>query len=139
MTLVVDANVAVKWLVQQQGADDVRRVQAYRGPLVAPAMLIAETANGLWRHVANGDVSATNAQAAVAGLAWWFHELVEDHSLAGPALTLAIELNYSLYNCLYPALARTRSAPLVTADKKFINRLSATQYSSNVVHLADWK
>jgi predicted nucleic acid-binding protein len=139
MTLVVDANVAVKWFVQQQGTDDARRVQAYRGPLVAPAMLIAETANGLWRHVANGDISATHAQAAVAGLAWWFHELVEDHSLAEPALTLAIELNYSLYDCLYLALARTRSAPLITADKKFINRLSATRHASNVVHLADWK
>ena len=138
MTLVVDANVAVKWFVQQQGTDDARRVQAYRGPLVAPAMLISETTNGLWRHVSHGDISSANAQGAVAGLAWWFHELVEDHSLAGPALSLAIELNYSPYDCFYLALARIRSAPLVTADKKFINRLSATPYSSNVIHLAAW-
>jgi predicted nucleic acid-binding protein len=41
MTLVVDANVAIKWFVQQQGSDDARRVQAYPGPLIAPALLIA--------------------------------------------------------------------------------------------------
>jgi predicted nucleic acid-binding protein len=139
MTLVVDANIAVKWFVQQQGTDDARRVQAYRGPLVAPAILIAETTNGLWRHVMNGDIPAISAQAAVAGLAWWFHELVEDQSLAAQALTLAIELGYSSYDCFYLALALSRSAPLVTADKRFINRLSATSYFSNVVHLPDWK
>src|SRR5688500_9103831 len=103
MTLVVDANVAVKWFVQQQGTDDARRLQAYRGPLIAPAMLIAETTNGLWRHVTSGDIQAASAQAAVAGLAWWFHELVEDHSLASPALTLAVDLNYSSYDCFYLA------------------------------------
>jgi predicted nucleic acid-binding protein len=30
------------------------------------------------------------------------------------------------------------SAPLVTADKKLINRLASTQYASNVIHLSDW-
>jgi hypothetical protein len=30
MTLVVDANVAVKWFIQQQGSDDARRVQLSR-------------------------------------------------------------------------------------------------------------
>jgi len=138
MTLVVDANVAVKWFIQQQGTDDARRVQAYRGPLLAPAMLISETTNGLWRHVARGDISAANAQTAITGLAWWFHELVEDQSLAAPALTLAIEFNYAPYDCFYLALSLARSAPLVAADRKFINRLPATQYKSQVVHLSDW-
>jgi predicted nucleic acid-binding protein len=138
MTLVVDANVAVKWFIQQQGTDDARRVQAYRGPLIAPAMLVSETTNGLWRHVTRGDISAVNAQSAVTGLAWWFHELVEDQSLAASALTLAVELNYAPYDCFYLSLAVARSAPLVTADKRFINQLSATQYKSHVVHLSDW-
>ena len=135
MTVIVDANIAVKRFVQQQGTDAARRVQAYRGPLIAPAMLISETTNGLWRHVAIGEISAANAQAAVTGLAWWFHE----HSLAAPALTLAVELNYPCYDCFYLALALSRSAPLVTADKRFINRLTPTQYSSSIIHLPDWK
>jgi predicted nucleic acid-binding protein len=43
MTVVVDANVAVKWFIEQHGSDDARRVQAYRGPLIAPSGLISET------------------------------------------------------------------------------------------------
>jgi predicted nucleic acid-binding protein len=80
-----------------------------------------------------------DAEAAVAALPWWFHELVEDHLLAQPALTMAIELDYATYDCFYLALSRARSAPLVTADKRFINRLASTAYASQVVHLSDWK
>jgi predicted nucleic acid-binding protein len=138
MTIVVDANVAVKWFIEQQGSDDARRVQSYRGPLIAPGLLICETTNGLWRHVMRGDIVASDAEAAAAGLPWWFYELVEDHQLAQPALTLAIELDYAAYDCFYLALSRKRSAPLVTADKRFINRLGSTPYASNVVHLSDW-
>jgi predicted nucleic acid-binding protein len=138
MTIVVDANVAVKWFIDQQGSDDARRVQAYRGPLIAPSFLICETTNGLWRHVMRGDIAAGDAEVATAGLPWWFHELVEDHQLAQLALTLAIELDYAAYDCFYLALSRKRSAPLVTADKRFINRLGSTPYATNVIHLADW-
>jgi predicted nucleic acid-binding protein len=138
MTLVVDANVAVKWFVQQQGPDHARRVQAYNGPLIAPALLIAETANGLWRHIQRGDVTANQARTAIVGLPKWFSELVEDQSLAPSAMDLSTGLNYSTYDCIYLALSRARSAPLVTADKRLINHLSTTQYKSHVVHLSDW-
>jgi predicted nucleic acid-binding protein len=53
-------------------------------------------------------------------------------------LDLATELNYSPYDCIYLALSLARSAPLVTADKRFINHLVATQYRSNVVELENW-
>jgi predicted nucleic acid-binding protein len=138
MTLVVDANVAIKWFVQQHGTDDARRVQAYRGALVGPAMLVAETCNGLWRHVVRGDIAADLAKTAVIGLSRWFDELVEDQLLAAAALDLAVDLNYSVYDCPYLALARARAAPLVTADQRLINRLATTAYKSHVIHLSDW-
>ena len=138
MTLVIDANVAVKWFIQQAGSDDARRVQSYRGALIAPAILIAETANGIWRHVQRGDVSPSLARTAVVGLPRWFDELVADHLLAAEALDLAVELNYATYDCIYLALSISRSAPLVTADKRFINRLASTKHARHVIHLADW-
>ena len=138
MTLVVDANVAVKWFIQQQGSDDARRVQLYRGNLIAPAMLVSETTNALWRHVARGDVPTDHARSAVVGLPRWFNELVDDQSLALAALDLAAELNYAPYDFFYLALSIERRAPLVTADRRLINRLAPTPYKSHVIHLADW-
>jgi predicted nucleic acid-binding protein len=94
MILVVDANVAVKWFIQQPGSDHARRVQTHKDPLIAPALLVAETASGLWRHVRRGDVPASQARVALVGLPKWFDELVEDLSFAPRALDLATELNY---------------------------------------------
>jgi len=138
MTLVVDANVAVKWFIQQPGSDRARVVQAHKEPLVAPALLIAETANGLWRHVRRGDVTASQARIAVVGLPKWFDELVEDQVLAARAMDLAVELDYSPYDCIYLALSLARSAPLVTADRRFINRLATTPYGASIVDLSNW-
>jgi hypothetical protein len=56
-------------------------------------MLVSETTNGVWRHVARGDISLSAARLAIVGLPRWFAELVDDRSLAAPALDLAGELN----------------------------------------------
>src|SRR5438105_3573915 len=138
MTLVIDANVAVKWFIEQQGSDDARRVQSYRGSLIAPAMLVSETTNALWRHVARGDVLPDHARSAVVGLPRWFNGPVDDQRLALRALDLATDLNYAPYDLFYLALSIERRAPLVTADRRFINRLAATPYKPHVVHLSDW-
>ena len=138
MTLVIDANVAVKWFIQQQGSDDARRVQAYQGGLIAPAMLISETTSVLWRHVQRGDVPPDHARSALVALPRWFNELVEDQSLALQAFDLAVTLNYAPYDLFYLALAIDRGSLLVTADQRFINRLTATPYTSRIIHLADW-
>jgi predicted nucleic acid-binding protein len=139
MTIVVDANVAIKWFIEQPGTDDAQRVQQYKGPLIAPALLLSETTSGLWRHVTRGDIDVSEAKTAVVNLPRWFSELAEDRLLAPVALDLAVELNNSPYDCFYLALAIERGAPLVTADKRFINRLSQTAYTSLVIHLPDWK
>jgi predicted nucleic acid-binding protein len=138
MTLVIDANVAEKWFIQQQGSEDARRVQAYQGGLIAPAMLISETTSALWKHVGRGDVPADHARSALVALPRWFNELVEDQSLALPALDLAVTLNYAPYDLFYLALAIDRGSLLVTADQRFINRLAGTAYKSRIVHLTDW-
>ena len=138
MTLVIDANVAVKWFIQQQGSDDARRVQAYQGGLIAPAMLISETTSTLWRHVQRGDVPPEHARSALVALPRWFNELVEDQSLALQAFDLAVTLNYAPYDLFYLALAIDRGSLLVTADQRFINRLAATPYKSRIIHLTDW-
>ena len=138
MTIVVDANVAIKWFIEQPGTDHAQRVQQYSGPLIAPALLLSETTSGLWRHIARGDIQAAEARTAVVNLPRWFSELVEDRLLAPAALDLAVELNNSPYDCFYLALAIARGAPLVTADKRFINRLSPTAYTPHIIHLPDW-
>lgn len=70
---------------------------------------------------------------------WQFvPQFVDMAELAGPALALARELDHSVYDCVYLALARRRGAPFATLDRQFVDRIATTRFAGDVVHLADW-
>ena len=47
-TLVIDASVAVKWVVEENGTPEVLALRQ-RARLIAPELLVAECANILWK------------------------------------------------------------------------------------------
>ena len=138
MTLVVDANVALKWFVPQTDRLAALNVQSYAGPLIAPSIIFPEVANGLWRHVRSGDISSVRANGAISALEKSFVEIVPDSQLTSPALTIAIALDHSPYDCIYLALAERENAKLVTADQAFFHKLFKTRRTKNIVLLHQW-
>jgi predicted nucleic acid-binding protein len=136
--LVVDANVATKWFVDQVHSDLAELVQNSTQPLIAPQLMIAEVADALRKHVRVKDISIEQARVALASLPRSFSEIVAMEQLADAALTLARKIEHSAYDCFYLALAESRSARLVTADTRLINQVARTKYKSHVIHLADW-
>jgi predicted nucleic acid-binding protein len=136
--LVVDANVATKWFVDQVHSDLAELVQNSTQPLIAPQLMIAEVADALRKQVRVKDISIEQARVALASLPRSFSEIVAMEQLADAALTLARKIEHSAYDCFYLALAKSRSARLVTADTRLINQVARTKYKSHVIHLADW-
>jgi predicted nucleic acid-binding protein len=136
--LVIDASVATKWFVDQVHSDIAELVQTSAEPLVAPQLLIAEVADALRKHVRARDISLEQATSALASLPEWFNEIVAMEGLAEAAVTLARRIEHSAYDCFYLVLAETRSASLVTADARLVNRVARTKYKSHVIHLTDW-
>ena len=138
MTLVVDANVAVKWVVANPDTDRADAVISSGEELIAPDLLVAEFANALWRYVRARDIILDQAIEAVAGLRTLFSELAPSLELAPAALQLAIGLDCSPYDCLYAALALDRKCGFVTADRKFAERLRASRRLAGVKLLDDF-
>jgi predicted nucleic acid-binding protein len=136
--LVVDANIVTKWFVDQVHSDLAELVQNSTQPLLAPQLMIAEVADALRKHVRVGDISIEQAREALASLPRSFSEIVAMEQIADAALTLARKIEHSAYDCFYLALAESRSARLVTADARLVNRVAKTKYKSHVIHLADW-
>ena len=121
--IVVDASVAVKWLVPEADEDAAERILEEEPRLVGPTLLRTEVAAAIARKVRFGEIGSEQAEAALA--AWTamlrrpeVHLIPEDHDLAR-ALALALELNHPLQDCVYLALAERLEAALVTADEKF--------------------
>lgn len=117
MSIIVDASVALKWVVNEPGTAAALAIRSEQ--LVAPVIWIAEAANALWRHVRLGEASAIEALARIARLerAPVLSLPIEPHVAA--ALELAIRCNHPVYDCLYLALAIQQDTQVVTADRRF--------------------
>jgi predicted nucleic acid-binding protein len=121
-TLVIDASIAVKWVVEEQGTPEALAVRQ-RAKLIAPELLVAECTNILWKKVQRGELLKEEALLAARLLQGAEIELLPTRSSLEAATRLAIELGHPAYDCLYLALAIEHDCRFVTADERFLRKL----------------
>ena len=115
---VVDASVAVKWVLEEEDSWMARGLVSLR--LLAPEFMLLECANVLWHRVRRGELDEAKVRAKLHWLSKSPVALVPDRDLIKPALDLAVTLAHPVYDCLYLALAEDELLPLVTADRRLI-------------------
>jgi predicted nucleic acid-binding protein len=91
------------------------------------------------RFVRRGVMAADLPASALPEIWRFVPQIVDVFDLAEPAMALARELDNSVHDCVYLALARRRGAPFVASDQKLVARLACTRYRNDVVRLIDWK
>jgi predicted nucleic acid-binding protein len=114
---VVDASVAVKWVIGEAGEDAAARL-ATRS-LSAPDILLAECASALWSKARRREIDEDEAAAALLTLSEAPVVMTAVPILVADALRLAFLLAHPIYDCLYLALSLQTRTPLVTADRRF--------------------
>ncbi len=135
MRFVVDASVAIKWLVAEEQSDIAARLLDGTHALFAPRLLAAEVGNALWRKVRVGEIEARQAGALAAALPELPVGWANDDELSADALRIAISLERPAYACTYLALAHSLGAKLITADAHFVSAIAATEHGSAVIAL----
>lgn len=118
--LILDASVAIKLVVREEGSEAAAALLDGR-PLYAPALMRIEAANALWSMARRRLIPAGGAADAL--------DLLLRMPLASPpqgvdptaeALRLAALLDHPVYDCVYLSLAATLRLPVVTADRRFL-------------------
>ena len=137
MRLVVDASVAVKWLVAEEGSDAADRLLAGGDELHAPRLMASEIANALWRKARTGEIERGQAGILTAAVPEMPVHWSSDETVCADAVRLAVALDRPVYDCVYLALAHQVDARLVTADTRFANALVTTGHGGTVVTLHD--
>jgi predicted nucleic acid-binding protein len=126
---VVDASVAIKWLVDEPLSERAAKLLKDDLPLAAPELIYAEAANALWAIARRGQISAADVREAL--------DLLADVPLTVPssmrqlmaaAARLANDLDHPVYDCLYLALALQEQRPVITADRRFCDVVQAHPY-----------
>lgn len=135
--LVVDASVAVKWYVPEEGSGAAANLLDSSHLLVAPDLLAAELGNVLWKKVRRGEL--TSDEAAEIAAAFVAHNPVllrPSVPLLGAALDVAMRYDRTVYDALYLALAVAENGRLATVDERLRNALQGTPLERFVLLLA---
>jgi len=124
--VVVDASLAVKWVLKEPYADEALALAsewaATETRPAAPCLLLLEATNVLHRRAALGHISPFQAKQLLAGLLNMGIEVRESPQLHLRALELAQELQMAaVYDTHYLALAEILGCDLWTADERFFN------------------
>ena len=128
--VVVDANLAFKWLIRENGTDEAFSLRATwesRGTRVTgPDLLSLEVTNVLHRRVLRGDLSTAQAVRLIEALLASGLDLYETSGLHGRAIELAQAMGQGAsYDSHYLALAEALDCELWTADERFQRAASA--------------
>lgn len=126
--LVIDASVAIKWVVTEDGTPEAVSLRSGTS-LCAPDLLVAECANILWKKVVRNELTAQEAVLAARILEHATVELHPMRPLMERATQLAIDLDHPAYDCIYLALAQANGWQFVTADKRLLDKV---QRSANL-------
>ena len=118
---VVDACVAVKWVIEEPGSKEARLLFLAR--LEAPDVMLVECANILWKKVHVRGLAENQAIERWDTLAGSPVALIPSGELLEAALRLSLEIDHPVYDCLYMALAMRSNVPLVTDDRELFNAM----------------
>ena len=136
---VVDASVAVKWLVTEPLSDEAATLLDPGVTLLAPDLLFAEAASALSAKFRRGEMDREELAETVNLLrAAPVATPLSMRQLAASSARLAADLGHSVYDCFYLALAIAEDFPVVTADTRFYDKVRKHPYlGDRVVHVAD--
>ena len=139
--VVVDASLAIKWLVEEDDSDRAYALfldwDASGVQIAAPYLMLAETVNALHRKVVDGKLTPQSMSRILENmdaLEIRFHNLPNMH---GRAWRLADQLSQgAVYDSIYLALAERLDCELWTADRRFYR--AARRFSDRIRWLGDF-
>lgn len=123
MSLVIDASIAIKWVIQEPDSAPALALRQTR--LAAPDLMVSECANVLWKKARRGELTSAEAILAARLIARADVQLHPMRALIEPAARLAIALDHPAYDCFYLALAKAIGDKFVTADAAFYRKVTA--------------
>lgn len=134
---IVDASVAVKWLIPEDHSEKaVKLLEDWaeeEAELYAPRLLRLEVANALTKYVDRGILDAEKAAGGFEA----FREIAlnyvdEDWPLIVDALKASMTEDLTVYDALYFTLAKNLNATLITADEGLIEKVREEVTVENV-------
>lgn len=139
--LVIDASIAIKWLVPEAFTAEARRFLGPEYRMNVPSFFAAECGNVfLKKALQRGEMTFEQARKNLAELLAKPRRTYNTDALAPAALDLALEVarpKLAIYDFIYLALAIQLDCGYLTADRVFFDAMQPTPHGSRMVWVAD--
>jgi predicted nucleic acid-binding protein len=134
---VVDANVAIKWVLSENHSDAAVRLLDDAYELLVPDFFFPEIGNIFWKRVRRGETTLELAQQDLNVLMSGDLQICPSKPLMNQALSIAVRVDQAVYDCVYLALAVTNNCQMVTADERFYNALLSDVLSAHLMWIEE--
>jgi len=135
--VVVDASVAIKWFVLEIHSDAAARWLDPDVLICVPDLIAAELGNTVWKKLRRDEITPDEAAEILSGFRKLKLEITPSMTLLPAAFALAAELDRTVYDSLYLALAIARDSRLITADQKFHSAVMMSSFARHIAWVAD--
>lgn len=139
---VVDASLALKWVVDEEDSDKALELSSSWGEfgvqIQAPHLMLAEVANALHRKVVDGQIALHTATSSLENLYDLGIKFHDPENIHAGAMRLAGQLGQgAVYDSVYLALAERLDCELWTADRRFY-RAAGGAFPDRIRWLSDF-
>jgi predicted nucleic acid-binding protein len=125
--VVLDASAALHLVMDGESSDAIAERLNEAQLVIAPDLFAGEVANGLWKYVEHGDITADEATDRLAVALALAGPLVPGTVVAHEALVAAATYHHPIYNMMYAVLARRQGASVITRDARLARALRAME------------
>ncbi len=134
---VVDANVAVKWVLEEIHSEAASRLLNNSHILLVPDFFFSEVGNIFWKQVRFGTATLEEAKFNLNQIAMTPIQVYQSKFLVSSALEIAVRVQQAVYDCVYLALAVAQGCQMVTADERFVNALQSDSLATYLCWVED--
>ena len=125
---VVDASVAVKWVLPEAHSDEAAELAELRNSgrirLIAPRLIVVEVASAVSKRCRRKQLTLSEGEEAFRLFERGCPSLIDEMPHVRTALRLSVEHQLSFWDGIYLAIAIENRADLVTADARLYKSIS---------------
>ena len=129
MRYVLDASVAIKWVLIEQDTDKAHQLRDHArngiDQFIAPDFFPVECGHSLFRAERRKLIAVGEAANGLASLLADCPSLYDSVALFPRAIAICQQLRCGFYNAIYVALTDLEGCQLVTADSRLLNTAQA--------------
>ena len=133
MKLIVDSCVAVKWAFKEEFSGQALLLSNGNYDLMAPDFFLFEVSNVIWKKSLKEEMPLLDSLNVFNSIIDHFIEFIDTKQFLKQSISLAIQYQHPVYDCVYMVTALEFQIPLITADKRLFE-LGKKSLPPNQIH-----